>query len=280
MRKSVSVRVWQSVIDASINFATDDVMPLLSEEADYVFKKELGHIDQWKTFKTMDLSSKLVHYISSRILVGPSLCRKPDYRATTESLNMSHVIFGALWNFVPLGPFRKPFYWLFSVPYRWQIKRAMRKYIIPTVEECLANKGNPKFERHLDTIQLMVDMPLASPRENDSFRHSLRILHLHFASTGSNIAVVHNCIWQLLRVPEAIEPIRAEIKEVKAKFGSWESPHVINHLHLLDSFVREVLRVHVPSACKYFVSSFVQMAISSLPSSGFPAARPAADHSS
>jgi hypothetical protein len=58
----------------------------------------------------MELTFKPVHYISNRVLVGPDLCRRADYRAETERLNMSHVIFGALWNFVPLGPFRKPFY--------------------------------------------------------------------------------------------------------------------------------------------------------------------------
>jgi len=230
-------------------------VPLLNDEATFVFAKELGDLKDWKHFNAMDLSSKFVHFISNRILVGPDLCRRADYRHATESLNMSHVIFGALWNFVPLGPFRKPFYWVFSIPYRMQIRRAMNKYIIPIVEGRMAKKDDPSFKRNLDTIQLMVDMPPASPKEVDSFRHAIRILHLHFASTGSSIALTHNILWQLLQMPECIDPIRAEIMDVHAKYGSWESKHTLNHLHLLDSFIREVLRVHVPSARTYTIYS-------------------------
>jgi cytochrome P450 len=225
-------------------------VPPLSSEATHVFAQELGTISDWKQFNAMALSSALVHYISNCILVGPELCRRPDYRHATESLNISHVIFGALWNFAPLGPFRKPFYWVFSIPYRMQIRRALKKHIVPVVEDRMANKDNPDFARNLDTIQLMVERPPAEPRETDAFRHAVRILHLHSASTGSSITLVHNILWQLMQMPECIGPIQTEIKDVKAKYGSWDSKHMLNHLHLLDSFIREVLRVHVPSARK------------------------------
>jgi cytochrome P450 len=225
-------------------------VPLLNEEADYVFARELGELNKWKQFSCFDLSARLVHYISNRILVGPDLCRQADYRATTEALNMSHVIYGAIWNFLPLGPFRRTVYWVFSIPYRFQIRRAMKKYLIPIIEERMAHQQDPNYKRNLDTIQLMVDMPPASPKEVDSFRHAIRILHLHFASTGSTIALLHNCLWQMLQMPECTEPMRAEMGEVLEKYGSWDSRHTLNHLHLLDSFVREVLRLHVPSACK------------------------------
>ncbi|KAF2711261.1 putative cytochrome P450 [Pleomassaria siparia CBS 279.74] len=236
------------VVSKHLNLRLADTVPLLNEEADYVFSKEIGQLTDWKIYGAMDISSKLVHYISNRILVGPDLCRNAEYRAATERLNMSHVIFGALWNFLPLGPFRKPFYWVFSIPYRFQIRRAMRKFIIPIIEQRMSQKDNIGAKQNLDTIQLMVEMPPTSPKETDAFRHSLRILHLHFASTGSTIALVHNCIWQLLQSPEVLGPIREEMKEVISRYGGMDSKHTLNHLHLLDSFIREVLRVHVPSA--------------------------------
>ncbi|KAF2681243.1 cytochrome P450 [Lentithecium fluviatile CBS 122367] len=143
----------------------------------------------------MDLTSKLVYYISKRILVSPDLCRRADYCASTESLNMFHVIFGALWNFVPLGPFRRPFYWVFSIPYCIQIRRAMDKYIIPIVEERVARKDDANLQWHLDTIQLMVEMHPATPK-------------------GS----VPTCHSYPTSMPECIEPICAEIKDVLAKY--------------------------------------------------------------
>lgn len=228
---------------------------MLNEEANFVFMRELGQLQHWKKFEAMNISSRLVRYISSRILVGPELCRRVDYRTTTESLNMSHVIFGALWNFIPLGPFRKPFYSAFSIPYRIQIRRAMYKYIIPEIQKRAAQKNDLDFKKHLDTIQLMMEMPSATPKESDPLRHAIRILHLHFARTGSNISLVHNCLWQLLHMPECIEPIRAEIADVLSKYGPWDSKHTLNHLHLLDSFIRETLRFYVPSARTYIPPS-------------------------
>jgi hypothetical protein len=147
----------------------DETVPLLYDEAIHVFSKEIGQLKEWKQFEALDLSSKLVHYISNRILVGPDLCRRQDYRATTERLNMSHVIFGALWNFIPLGPFRKPFYRVFSIPYRAQIRCAMNKYLIPIIEERMSRENKSESEKNLDTIQLMIDMLPASPNEVDSF---------------------------------------------------------------------------------------------------------------
>jgi hypothetical protein len=132
----------------------------------------------------------------------------------------------------------------------------MNTFLIPVIEERMALKEQgiiTEDEKPLDTIQLMVDMPLASSNEADSFRHALRILHLHFASTGSSISLVHHTLWQLLQNADCIDPIRAEIKDVIERFGSLDSVDTLNHLHLLDSFIRECLRVNVPSARKHTV---------------------------
>lgn len=125
----------------------------------------------------------------------------------------------------------------------------MKKFLIPNIEYRMSQRDNTTYKKHLDTIQLMVDMPPANPKEDNPFRHSIRILHLHFASTGSNIALVHGTLWQILQKPEYITDIRNEIGTVLRKYGSWDSQHTLNHLHLLDSFLREMLRYHTPSAC-------------------------------
>lgn len=90
---------------------------------------------------------------------------------------MSNVIYGALWNFIPLGRLRKPFYWVFSIPYSARIRRAMHTFITSIIEERIAQKDSPKFKRHLETIELLVEMPTISLKEAHSFRHSIRMLH-------------------------------------------------------------------------------------------------------
>jgi hypothetical protein len=101
-----------------------------------------------------------------------------------------------------------------------QIRRAMNKYIIPIVEKRMASKDGLSVKSPLDTIQLMVEMPPTTPKEVDSFRHAIRILHLHFASTGSTIVLVHNVFWQLMQAPKHMGPIKTEISDVLQKYGS------------------------------------------------------------
>lgn len=59
-------------------------------------------MDDWKQYADMDLSSKLVHYIPNRILVGSEICRKPDYRTAAQALSMSRILPGSLWIFLSL----------------------------------------------------------------------------------------------------------------------------------------------------------------------------------
>jgi cytochrome P450 len=123
-----------------------------------------------------------------------------------------------------------------------KIRRAFKKFIVPVIEERIAQKDGPVFKRHLDTILLMVEMPPARPKETDTFRQAIRILHLHFASTDSTIRLLYNCLWQLLQTPESMGQSGLRSEMCLPSMG---------HLHSLDSFIREVLR----SMCRLQVST-------------------------
>lgn len=226
----------------------------------YLNQSRRAHMStEKKEYAVLDLSFKLVYYISDRILAGQELCRDPDYRAAMEAFSRSNIIFGSLWGFLPLGRLRRPFYWLTSAFYRWQIRRAIRRFLIPVIQTRMARKQDDSKTdavQPLDTIQLMIDMPPASSEETDPLRHAFRIFHLHLAGTGPTIGLFHNAIYRILQHPECLTPIRDEIREVLHHFGGWEDVNTLNHLHLLDSFVREVMRCHVSMARKFAPSFF------------------------
>ncbi|KAL3709559.1 hypothetical protein TMatcc_003349 [Talaromyces marneffei ATCC 18224] len=161
-------------------------------------------------------------------------------------------ISGVLWNFLPLGIFRKPFYWLVSLKFRWDLHKAT-DYIRPKIQERMderdiawQSKGEKSY--YMDVIQFALDQITPSPRENDASRHARRIVHLSFASTGTSISLTYNLIWHLLLQPEILGVLRTEIETSLEQHGREWSKTMLDSLHLLDSFIRETLRHH-PAAC-------------------------------
>ena len=149
-----------------------------------------------------------------------------------------------------LGPLRNWVYWLGAFKHRRDLAAA-RKFLLPIIEARMKDTGGSEAERPLDAIQWMVDMPPSAPGEVDSYRHANRLLHLTFAGTGTIISLLQHLIWEILLHPEYLEPLRQEAKETIAEFGGWNSDKALGRMHLLDSFIRETLRMNPPGVCEF-----------------------------
>lgn len=204
----------------------------------------------WKKFNACHLCSRLVHHISNRVIVGPKLCRNANYMEACTSYATTVFLSGIIWNFLPLGPFRSWFYWLGSFKHRMDLRRAAN-FLLPIFAERMAKQADAEIEtKPVDAIQWMIDMPATSPKEIDARRHANRILHLTFAGTGTSISLVQHLIWQILIFPEYLPPLREEIDHCLAGYGGWGDEKALSHMNLLDSFIRETLRLNPPGVCK------------------------------
>ena len=157
-------------------------------------------------------------------------------------------ISGVIWNFLPLGPFRRWVYWIGSFKHRMDLHSAAR-YLLHIFEERMAKESTLDI-RPMDAIQWMIDMPPTSLSEADARRHAYRILHLTFAGTGTSISLTQHLIWQILLFPKYLAPMREEIEGALAEHGGWISDKALSHMPLLDSFIRETLRMNPPGVCK------------------------------
>ncbi|TGO76192.1 hypothetical protein BELL_0169g00120 [Botrytis elliptica] len=230
-----------------MNLKSGPIIALLADEAEYKFKDQLGELHDYQTFNTYSLCTNLVHHISSRVLVGKEFCRDAEYNKVCQKYTMTVFISGVLWNFLPLGPFRKPFYWLASVKFRWDLRRAT-EYIVPAIQKRMEQRTAQVMDKPIDVIQFAVDQTIPSHRENDARQHAKRIIHLSFAGTGTSISLVYNLIWKILMYPEHLEPLRNEIDLSLQQHEGWNDKKMLSSLRLLDSFIRETLR-HNPAAC-------------------------------
>lgn len=178
--------------------------------------------------------------------MGPELSKDPKYVQLSTQYLQTVFISGVLWNFLPLGPLRKPFYWLASVKYRRDINQAT-EYIVPTIKGRMKSSEQRHKDTHADLIQFAVDQRVDSAYENNARRHAKRILHLTFAGMGTSIGLLNSLIWQILIHPDYLEPLRSEIDLALRSFGGWNKKETLNSLRLLDSFIRETLRCHPPA---------------------------------
>jgi cytochrome P450 len=203
----------------------------------------------YRAMPTYLLCERLLHHISSRVIVGERLCRDPAYMAVCRRYTMLHFISGVMWNFLPLGALRKSFYRLVSVKFRWDMNKAT-DYIVPEIQERMNAARTTKAEKPIDVIQFAVDQRIPTPREHDATRHAKRIIHLSFAGTGTSISLLYNLVYSVLCYPTLVPKIRNEVENAFSQFGkdSWGDKRMLNSLHILDSVIRETLRLH-PAAC-------------------------------
>jgi aspirochlorine biosynthesis cytochrome P450 monooxygenase len=154
-----------------------------------------------------------------------------------------------IWNCLPLGRLRNWWYWLASFKVRQDVRYAS-ECLIPTLQERMAlrDSGAVEKDKPADVLQFAVDQPIPSTRENDARRHSIRVIQLTFASTGTIITLLYRLMYLILLFPEYLEPLRNEIAEVLPRDGAFGDVKTLNSLTLLDSFIRETMRFY-PAAC-------------------------------
>jgi hypothetical protein len=208
---------------------------------------------EWTPKNAFRLSAMIVHRITNRVLVGKDLARDKSYIAKCMAFSQTVFINGIFWNFLPLGPLRKLVYRIGTRTHRRDLDNAAAD-LIPIIEKRLVDKEaqGDSWVREEDAIQWNLDLPSPSAKESTPERHAHRVLHLTFAAAGTVAVLVTHLIYQVLMYPEYLEPLRQEVEAVIAKNdGEW-TEQSLTQMRLLDSFIRETLRVHPPSVCMSF----------------------------
>lgn len=209
----------------------------------------------WKKFNTADLCFDLVFAETARVLSGEELCQNPEYIEAIVDYSKSFLMSGFMWPIRPpnWGPIRNWLYWLCTWRLRRDIKRAFR-FIIPLInsrlKELEATGNNVEgADLHLDMIQGLLTMNIPQPEERTPVRHAHRVLHMSFAASAVSSALMMHTIHQTLMTPEYVPELRQEITNALKEHGGWTEKALLE-MHLLDSFIRELLRMNPPSVCE------------------------------
>ncbi|KAK7746484.1 hypothetical protein SLS53_002443 [Cytospora paraplurivora] len=142
-----------------------------------------------------------------------------------------------------LRPFRGIFTQALAVFHKRKLEAAVN-IVQPIVESRLRELQADPTVSHPDAIQWAIELAHegSDPREWDPRRLTLNTLQNLWAGSAGPAVSVTQMLFQVLAMPEYLEPLGAEAHQAISTYG-W-TDKALNNMPLLDSFIREVNRVY------------------------------------
>ena len=202
----------------------------------------------WKRINANTTCSALLHRTTSRILVGPSLCRNESYLAVSSRFSRSLFIFGTLWNFMALGPFRRFFAWLTIRGHTRDLHQAT-SMLLPLIQQRrIETAEGVDMSKYKDMVQWTLDTPPSMDGDDHPLHQAHHVLHLTFAASSASGVLTTQGMFQLLMHPEWVEPLREEVERQVKSHGGW-TDKALSDMKILDSFLRETMRMYPAGSC-------------------------------
>ncbi|KAL0932736.1 cytochrome p450 [Colletotrichum truncatum] len=209
----------------------------LSDEADAALRDILTDSEEWHEVLLGDVLIRIVARVSSVIFLGPELCRNPDWlkitvNYTNKATNAARVL--RRW---PVFMY-KFIHWFLP---ECQEVRAMvneaRETIAPILEKRRAQKiADPGLEYH-DALDWYES---ASKKMNVTYDPAAQQLGLSVSAILTSNDLMSQSLMDLCQNTDMFEPLRAEIRSV---LGEGWKPTTIYNMKLLDSVLKETLRL-------------------------------------
>lgn len=213
----------------------------LRSSQDYPLKLATG----CGTFTIWPLVLDLITRSTSRVFVGPSLCRNPewlqtatgyttDINAVSDDLKAYHKIFHPI-----IAPFLSS--------YRQLQARfvSAKMLLLPLLQERSRVKG--KEGNKVDLLQWLVESARGEDAKPD--RLVRRALLLNKLSIHPTAITAVNVLLNLCARPEYVEPLRQEMREAIDAAGRIKLS-ALNAMKKTDSFMKETQRLDTPSLSK------------------------------
>jgi hypothetical protein len=218
----------------------------------------IGDCPDWKEITLYPTLSKIVVSTNARALVGGDLGTNETWLSHVERLPMSVAIPIVILSLIPtvLRPLFKPFVFAPVRYSRFVLARLLAPVLTGDIREYESSTGekgleSPKAEGKMAlTSWLMGRYPssvkdVASQLTND-------YLDISFESTPSSSGTLYYILVELAADPALAETVRQELREI-APNGKLPSTH-LNELKMMDSVMRESVRVNPFSHCKVALS--------------------------
>ncbi|KAI9148928.1 cytochrome P450 monooxygenase NtnM [Paramyrothecium foliicola] len=227
------------IIRQKINAALGQITKHLSDEADLVFSEQWTDNTEWHPLDLTNTALQIVARVSSRVFLGPELCRNPDWLRIT--INYTVNLFYGVMALKKWPRYLHPIVWRFVPEVRKvqdQIQEAVR-LIKPVVEKRTAEGKSAKSRtEYVDAIQWANETASSTGRHYDP---ALLQLGFSLAAIHTTSDLLTQVLHNLGTYPEYIEPLREELVSVLKEEGMTKAG--LYKLQLLDSFIKESQRI-------------------------------------
>jgi len=234
----VQTRVLQTKLTPSLTA----LVPILRDELDYAFQKELPIVgcEDWVELDPLTIFPRIISRLVARVWIGPDRCRDGDWLSTTAQYTENLFITGTILRFVPytLRPVVAPM----LPPYRQLLRNIedARRIVSGLVSDRDA-ADIPALSQ--DVLQWLLDAANTKEREIEHLAQMTLILSLTaIHTTGLTMA---QALYDLCAKPQLIHELRSEIGDVlqgQQHQASMWTKTVLDKLVLSYSLLKESQR--------------------------------------
>ncbi|KAF2793661.1 cytochrome P450 [Melanomma pulvis-pyrius CBS 109.77] len=229
----------------------DELTKGMVQELTFGFEKYWDSPTSWKSVPAWSSSLSIVARSMNRIFIGAHVCRDEDFIEALKQHGTFVFASGFVINSIPW--YLKPFVGMVVKLYGRNIRKKCLGPLLPLIEARLAKYKNhlrhPDYawEAPKDAIQWAIEDSIhMEDKYQDAYQIGHRILLLNFASIHSTSLAVANTLQDLFSgntSTGAVEDLREECIKVFTEYGGIWNQDAVAKLHLLDSAIRESMRV-------------------------------------
>ncbi|PVI02659.1 cytochrome P450 [Periconia macrospinosa] len=233
------------VVMKSINPELPNFSKPMMEEAHFALDMNLG---EGKEMPPVALFADVSLRLFTRILLGRDLSRSESYIKAFKAWNTGSIITGFITLKMPFGDTLRhaicwPFGWYQREILQARVKKIVQVLVAERMKEEDQKLPNGEFDAIRSTLKLLDLYPLHPSSKNDpveAIAHEM--LQLLASGTSSPALILSNMIFKALQNPDDAAALREEVRIAVEKHG-WDD-RVLNELPIMDSFIREVNRLH------------------------------------
>ncbi len=198
-------------------------------------------IAEWQEMNIVSTSVKFISRISSRVFLGPEICRNERWLSITSQYTVNVFMTAFKLRIYP-APLRRIMNWILPGCRLVRAQIAEARTIIQPIldkrkEERLAAAANGQpIPRYNDAIQWAEEESTKAMYDPVYFQLALSNAAIHTTTD-----LLSQTLMNLMDCPELVDALRKEIIEVVGQYG-WKKTSLYN-LRLMDSVLKETQRL-------------------------------------
>ncbi|KAK7757857.1 hypothetical protein SLS62_000235 [Diatrype stigma] len=229
------------MVRLKVNRALKDLVEPLHDECLFAWNKVVPACPDWTPVTLYPILTQLFARIAARVMVGPELCRNDEWLGLALSYTevSMKAIRGVRARFPPALRFLAQ-YLDSNTQAVLRLRRRAAEMLSPYLETRRSDSDRGQSE---DALQWLLDTYESRKKTLSPDQLAQDEFILNVASISSSAAVALSIIYDMIDHPDTLQEIRDEISRVHKEHHAWTRAS-LNSLLLLDSFMKESLRVH------------------------------------